>query len=42
MSWSVSDVAMLRMVGCLRSPERYAVSADVMYAALWPAILGTL
>jgi len=42
MSWSDSEAAMLRMVGNLRRPLRYAVSADAMYFASWPAILGTL
>ena len=42
MSCSLSESAMARMVGCLRSPALYAVSAETMYVALWPAIIGTL
>ena len=33
MSASVSEPAMLRIVGCLRSPFWYAVSAETMYLA---------
>ena len=42
MSWSERLPAIARIVGCLRSPLRYAVSALTMYLAFWPAILGTL
>ena len=34
MSWSVSEPAMPRMVGCERSPFLYALSAFSMYLAL--------
>ena len=42
MSWSVSEPAMARIVGCLRSPFLYAVRAATRYFSLWPAIIGTL
>ena len=42
MSWSVSETAMPRIVGCLRSPFLYAFSAAAMYLAPWPEIIGTL
>jgi hypothetical protein len=42
MSWSLSASAMPRIVGCLRSPFLYSLSAASMYLAVWPAIFGTL
>ena len=41
MSWSLSDVATPCIVGCLRSPFLYCVSAETMYFGFWPAIIGT-
>ena len=41
MSWSVSEAAMARIVGCLRSPFLYWASAEAMYFSFWPAIIGT-
>src|SRR5690606_20966899 len=41
MSWSEKLCAWTSMVGCLRVPLRYSVSALTRYSLDWPPILGT-